>query len=290
MFVKKKGDWAIVAINPAGLDAAPADPTALLGGTEKKYDLAVQILLKNVPSAFKQMAIGQLSLGMERGMQRQPNESDEDYALRSKVTKQTVEQITAMIDDLDRIVVGLSIDSEAKNAYVDFEVTAKPGSKTAEQFALVKNAKTNFAGFTPPEAIATANWVGTLSKTDIARAKANIGNLRVKIAKELGNQGLSDDEVAKAKQLVDSLVDVILETIEAGQVDGGLAAILRTQRRHVRGRRRRGRRGQAGQGAPRSGPDRRRREPRSRQGHQARRRDARGHQAPHAVDSRPAVR
>jgi hypothetical protein len=225
VFVKKKGDWAIVAINPAGLDAAPADPTILLGGTEKKYDLAVQLLLKNVPSAFKQMAVGQLSLGMERGMQRQPNESDEDYALRSKVTKQAVEQITAMIDDLDRIVVGISIDSEAKNAYVDFEATAKPGSKTAEQFALVKNAKTNFAGFTPPEAMATANWVGTLSKTDAARAKANIGSLRVKIAKELGNQGLSDAEVAKAKQLVDSLVDVILETVEAGQVDGGLAML-----------------------------------------------------------------
>ena len=42
------------------------------------------------------------------------------------------------------------MDGAAKSTYIDMQVTAKPGTKTAADFARLKEAKTNFAGLLLP--------------------------------------------------------------------------------------------------------------------------------------------
>ena len=223
LFVKQKGDWAILSNTPDGLDDAPADPSTLLDGSEKKYDLAVRLLLNNLPPALKQMALGWWMSGVEEGLERKPGESDEQLATRNKATKQTISRIKTLVEDVDVLLVGLNIDAAARNAYFDLEVTARPGSKTAEDFAQVKCAPSNFTGFDLPEATVTTNWVGKLSEMDVAQSKAAVEMVAAKARKHFENQNLSDTTAAKAGQL---LAEVILASMEAGETDGGLAAIL----------------------------------------------------------------
>jgi len=226
VFVKQKGDWAFICPTKEALDKVPDDPTKVLGGLNEKYDLAVRVAVKNVPPPFRQMLAAQLQLGAQAGMQQMPDESDEQYAIRTKVAKQMLEQTTTVINELDSMLIGFAIDSEAGTSYLDVEITALEGTKTAEGFAKAGGAKTNFAGFLMPEAALTANWSGKLADSDIAQSKAAIETMRAKALAELDNQGLSDEETKQAKQLLDDLMDVILKTIESGTIDGGAALML----------------------------------------------------------------
>ncbi len=228
LLVQQKGNWAFIATNPQDLASAPADPQKVLGTLSQKYDLAVRASIQNVPVMFREMVIQQMKAGAEIGMVRLPDESDEDFALRQGVSRRMIEQLTTMINDLDEVLIGWAIDRQAGSSYLDLQVTAVAGSKTAAQFAQQQaTAKTNFAGFDLPGAALTGNWAGTLSDSDVTQAKDSIASIRVAALSELKNQGLSADELTLATQLLNDLIDVLEKTIEGKKADGGLALVLK---------------------------------------------------------------
>jgi hypothetical protein len=159
-------------------------------------------------------------------MARLPGESEEDYAIRTGVTKQMIEQVTTALNELDQLQVGFTVDQKSNTAYFDFEATAVEGTATAEKFAQMKTAKTNFAGFDIPGAALTASWASTLADSDVERAKANIANLRTAALEELKNQDLSKREVELASELLSDLLDVAEKTVENKQLDGGMVLLL----------------------------------------------------------------
>ncbi len=227
LYVQQKGGWALIASSREELAQVPADPLKVLGGLNQKYDLAVRASIQNVPPAFRQELVEQLRVGAEAGMPRLPGESDEDYAMRQGVAKQVIQQLDAMVGDLDEVLVGWAIDRQTGTSYLDFQVTAVAGSKTAAQFAQPATAKTNFAGFDLPGAALTANSAGTLSDSDVAEAKKAIADVRPKALEELKNQGLSADELKVASEVLSSLLDVVEKTVENKTVDGGMALLLK---------------------------------------------------------------
>ncbi len=230
LYAKQKGDWTVVSSSPAGLDAAPDDPIPWLGGVDKRYDVAVQVLLKNIPPAMKQMAAGQLSLGVGQGLMPLSNEDDEApkpfAGFAQPMLNLMVDRAKDLIENADTVLIGFSIDAETKKSHFDFEIIAKPDSTTAREFALVQSAASNFAGFATPEATLTAHRVGVCSKENIARWKSGMEDYRERVLRELDNQELSDQEIAKLKQLTGDLTAVILETVKAGRVDAAIAATL----------------------------------------------------------------
>ncbi len=227
LFVQEKGGWAFIVANRDDLAKVPADPSKVLGGLNEKYDLAVRALIRNVPAEYRQMFTAQLQMGAEIGMQRLPGESDEDYALRQGLAKQMIQQVNEMANDLDEVLIGFAIDSQAGSSYLDFQITAVEGTKTAAQFAQAATVKTNFAGFDLPGAALTGNWAGLFTDNDVAEATKGIAKLRQTALKELKNQGLSAQELKLATQLLSDLLDVVEKTIENKKADGGLVLLLK---------------------------------------------------------------
>jgi len=227
LFVQQKGGWAFITSSREGLAQVPADPQKALGDLNQKYDLAVRASIQNVPSDYRKMFVDQMKAGAEIGMGRLPGESDEDFALRQGVAKQMIQQIDTMINDLDEVLIGWAIDRQAGTSYIDFQVTAVAGTKTAAQFAQAATVTSNFAGFDLPGAALTGNWGGTLTDSDATQAKSAITNVRTAALKELKNQGLSPDELKLASQLLSDLLDVAEKTIEGKRIDGGLALLLK---------------------------------------------------------------
>ena len=227
LFVQEKGGWAFITSSREGLAQVPADPQKALGDLNQKYDLAVRASIRNVPLPFRQMFMDQMKAGAEIGMGRLPDESDEDFALRQGVAQQMIQQIDTMINDLDEVLIGWAIDRQAGTSYIDFQVTAVAGTKTAAQFSQAATVTTNFAGFDLPGAALTGNWGGTLTDSDVVQAKNAITNVRTVALKELKNQGLSADELKLASQLLSDLLDVVEKTIENKTADGGLALLLK---------------------------------------------------------------
>ena len=227
VYVTEKSGWAFISNERDTLDDVPSDPTELLGELNEKYDLAVKASVQNVPEMFRQMFVAQLKMGAGAAMMQLPGEGDEDYAIRKGLATQGIDQLVTMINELDEVLLGFSIDQESGTSFLDIEITAVEGTDTAAQFAQLKEMQTNFAGFNLPEAAVVGNWASMLSDADVTQTKSTLATVRTRALKELENQGLSDDEVKIAQDLLGDLLDVIEKTIEGKKTDGGMALVLK---------------------------------------------------------------
>ncbi len=226
-FITQKAGWAFVAREKEHLGKAPADLLKVLGGLEKQYDLAVKVTVKNLPEQIRGMITGGLQMGAQAALERQPGESDEQYALRSKLAQQSMEQMLRAIKELDTVLVGFSIDRESKKAFLDLTITAIEGSETAKEMAEAGDLKTEFAGFVMPEAAFTTRMTSAMSASDIAQTKSMMASFRSSIVKNLANQGLTEDQEKKAEKLIGDFFDVIDKTIDSKKMDAGMAVLLK---------------------------------------------------------------
>ena len=125
------------------------------------------------------------------------------------------------------MVVGWGIDDKTKSLGVDFQVTALPGTSTAEDFARMKEAVTNFAGFALPGTAVAANWSFALDDSDVAQFKSAVAEMHAKTSHALDdNDDLSKDQIRLGKRLLGDVHDVANKTLEHKKVDGALTVAL----------------------------------------------------------------
>ncbi len=229
LYARQKGNWAIIGQAKETLDKAPADPSKLLGDMPKNYALAVRVSVKNAPKEYREQMLAQLRVGLEAGMMRMPDENEEQYKLRLDMAEQSFQQLAAMVNELEDVMLGWNVDPSTSTTYIDLELTAQNGTKLVDQFAMMKPGKSKFAGFLMPQAALTANWIGTMTDADVTRAKSNLATLHKSLIVNLEDQGLSKDEIKLATKLLDDINDFLVKTIETKKSDGGLALLLDTE-------------------------------------------------------------
>jgi len=225
----EKGGWAFLSISKDYLTDLPADPSKLLGDLPSKYDLAVQLNVGNVPEPLVDMAMQQIRGGAAQALRnRLPNETEEQYEARKKLTGDLIENAVEQIRQIDQITLGTAIDSKTRSAYLDGAVTMKSGSEMAKQInAAAEDAKpTRFGGLSDDENPAGLYVSSPITEGDqevilelLAEARKQI---EAKIAEEFATN-------AEAKELFTSAaadsLDVVKATIEEGLVDGAVAMI-----------------------------------------------------------------
>jgi hypothetical protein len=227
-FVKESNGWAFVSNQKEVLADVPADPTQQLGQLTSDYDVAIEAHVQNVPQPFRQMFTAQLRMGAQMGMQRMPGEDADQFAIRSGMTRQMLDQFAKLVEELDTFLVGLNIDRDGGSVYLDVELTAVPGTQTAQDLAAMSIGGTNFAGFDLPGAAATLNIATKLSDSDVAQATAQITQVRDVATQELKNQGLSQEELDLATKLLNDMLDVAKATLEKRLADGGAVVMLKS--------------------------------------------------------------
>jgi hypothetical protein len=226
IFVKQKGDWAYICMSEDGFADVAADPAKLLGDLPKKYNLSVRLLIQNIPSSLRETATGFMRMGMQAGMEKMPDESDEDHALRMKMAQNSIEQTRKMLEEIDSIFLGFAIDEKAESAHLDVELTAIAGTDWAKQLSAIKKGKTAFGGFYQSDAALTICQFATLDKTQQEQLNNSLAMYRAMLNRAITGQDLGDDEKAKAKQMVDDIVKVFEDTIATGKMDFGAAVSL----------------------------------------------------------------
>ncbi len=224
--MKEKNGWAVMADKAETLALLPDDPTTLLGPLTGKYDLGIMAHVANLPEGIRQMIVAQMGMGAAMGMQQQPEESDEQYAIRKAMTERSIKQVTTMMEELDRFMLALNIDAEAGTGVLDIAVSAKEGTKLADQFAQIEKTTTNFAGFEQADVAISGVWSSKLTDEDVEQMKVLLASVRDAATEELEKQNLGDDEMAAAKSLMTELFAVIEENVDTKTVDGGMVAKL----------------------------------------------------------------
>ena len=226
LYAKQKGKWAVMGQTKESLDKAPADPLTLIGELPKNYDLAVRLSVKNAPKQYREQFLAVMRMSAEAGMSQMPGETDQQFEIRSGMAQQTLQQMTTLANELDNVMLGLKIDPSTSRIHLDMELTAQQGTKLVDQFATMKPGKSKFAGFLMPNAALSANWIGTMSDADVARAKSNLDMFHQKLVGNLEDEGLSADELKLATKLLDDLKNFLVKTVETKKSDGGLTVLL----------------------------------------------------------------
>ena len=179
MVVKEKGGWAFVAQNESAFDSLPADPLTLLGGLNSEYDVAIRAYVNNIPPLYRQMAAGFLQQGAQVNLeQRLPGEDDDAYELRKKMANMQIEQFITVINEMDQFTIGWKIDDAARKTFIDVGMTAMPDTKTAKDWARLKESTSDNTGLVLPGAAATLLYAVKLSQQDIDQSAGLVAAMR----------------------------------------------------------------------------------------------------------------
>lgn len=228
VYLKDTGTWAFASQDKNLLAATPADPAKLLGGLDKKYTLAARVMVRNIPAELREMAIRQMQQGIERQLEEAAESDDENRELMEALSRNNLESVKRLVEESDEIEIGWAVDSMAKNTYIDFSMTAVPGTKLAAQMATVKSTKSDYAGFLLENAAASLLISHEPSQEDIARWTSVLDSMNKRAIEAIENDSdlESDKEKAAAKEIVSSLIGVLRKTAEGGKLDGGAAVLL----------------------------------------------------------------
>lgn len=226
LFIKAEDGWARIAQQAEDIKLLPKDPTGLMGGLEKQYDIGVRALVSNIPEELKQTGIALLTQSVNNSLQQNEGEDDEAFAQRKKLALRQVDNMVTSINELEHFTIGLSIDQKQKKTYLDFATSAVPGTKSAETLAALKDAKSNFGGFIQPGLLS----LGTVSKfgaEDIAPARQQMDDVRAKLMQELEKSTEFPTPEAKAAitSLIGDLFDLFNVVLDSGKFDMAASVI-----------------------------------------------------------------
>ncbi|MEM9790973.1 MAG: hypothetical protein AAF842_11290 [Planctomycetota bacterium] len=186
-----EGAWTFVAQTVDALDSAPEDPAALLGGLVAQYDIGIQADVQNVPAMYRQIAVEQLRQGMEEGLEQEDDESDEDFDKRRELATLQVDQLASLIEDLDRVLLGVNIDGAAKQVYLDTELSGVPGSDLALGLSVYEGATCEVAAFHRPDAAASLLGIGDTPPELLEKQAAQV-DAQIELARNQLRQGIDE--------------------------------------------------------------------------------------------------
>ena len=226
IYFTEKSGWVYISDSESNLKKLPTDPTGNLSGLHDKYDIAVQLNVRNIDPSLIDMAVSEMKSGFERSLEAETDEKKKE--LQEKVGRQQLENFSRLFQESDQITVGWGVDSGGGKTFLDFSLTAVAGSKLAQQMAGYNKMTSSFGGFELDDAAATLRFTSPIAKEDIGQAREAITAMREQALAAIDkDDNLSDGDARNtAKQVVNSLVDVLIATIEAGKVDGGAALYL----------------------------------------------------------------
>lgn len=225
IYLKEKDGYAYLSQDSAGLQNLPKDPTKLLGGLDKKYDVAVRLNIQNIPEVFRQLAIDQIKLGVEGSLEQAPGETDAAYEARSKVTQQQMDAMVTMINELDEVVLGAAIDQPGRRGFIDLSMSAVDGSKTAKQMASPPAGPSKFSGFQMKDAVATLHVNSKTDPDNAAQSVAMIRQVKSQVDQQLDGIEASDDVKATVKGAVSEVMAVVEDTLKKGNLNGGAVIV-----------------------------------------------------------------
>jgi hypothetical protein len=221
IYIKQGTGWAFVSNTKEALATPPADPVALLGGLDKKYDVAIQGNIDAIPEVFKQLMMSQIQVGMQQSIQEPlPNETEDAFEARRAIAQQGIQDVQKMINEFESITVGFNIDQTRQSVYLDFSVSAKEGTDTAKQFAY-EDTTTQLAGFLTDSAAAQMNLSSSFDTAQVEQINISLEALRSQAITQIQNDPVFPNEELRALAIkaISTFMDVGKATLSSGKID-----------------------------------------------------------------------
>ncbi|QDU95504.1 hypothetical protein [Lignipirellula cremea] len=229
LYIKEQDGYAYAAQQKEFLATLPPAAT-VLGDLPTRYSLGVHVNMQAIPADMRKMAVTQIKSAFEAQMEKQVEEfkDEEERAVQEKLSRNTLEEITQMIEEAQSYTLGWEIDSPGRQTYLDFEITAIEGTALARQMATLQDPKTRFGGFRLDDSAINLALTGNMSEHQIEKAMLMLQLARMKAFKKIEeDKDLQDPQKqTAAKGVLVSLLDVLESSIKSGELDGGAVLLL----------------------------------------------------------------
>ncbi len=229
IYVKDGGKWAFVSNNVEMLGSAPADPAKMFGDLTGDYDVAVKVMVQNVPEMYRQIAVTQLKQGMEDGLERDPDETDEGFQLRKQIATQQVEQLVQLINESDEVMLGWTVDEAEGGTSLDVVYTMVPGSELARMSKTSGDATSRFTGFVKGDPAMSMLLAQKQNPEAMAAQRDQFEQMmnqaRVQLNKEIEDSDDVPNEEAREvlKEVAGDILDALEATLLAGKIDAAMS-------------------------------------------------------------------
>lgn len=229
MYVKEQSGYAFLSQDSANLVGLPDDPAKILGGLDKKYDIAVQLNMQNIPAEVRDLAVSQMKLGFDQAMaQQNRNLGPDEQRVAEELGRSFLQGAVDFIEQADQLTVGFAMDSKAKTTFLELSLTAVPNSDLAKQIGGYTESKTSFAGLASDDAAALLHMTAPLLEADVKQMSGLIKLARDSAMKEIENDpSIPTAEARKTiKDAISTVLDVLDATVSRRKLDGGAAAMV----------------------------------------------------------------
>lgn len=221
LFVKEVQGWAILSGDKENLGVLPADPSTLLGELPNQYDLAITVLPGNVPELYREILVEQMRAGVELTLEREPEETAEEFAARKEMLAKQIEEVKRVFDETEEITVAWNVDTEGGTTYLDMLINPVADSKMAQQLEMNRNQTSDFTGFHKKGAAVSMQ---VTSKSDPAEIEPQIPQLQA-IRDQAIVEATKEAEDEEAKEAITTAIelafDTLIETARTGRFDMG---------------------------------------------------------------------
>jgi len=216
LYIRQVGDWAYASQNREFLADVPDDPTTLLDGMADTYDLAVRLNVQAVPGPLRGMLVEQMKQGFNQAAARQAAEAQ-------AMGQRTLEQLSQMISETERLQLGWSIDPASRRTFIDLEIVAVEGSELAEIYDGSQPVPSRFASVIRPDAALYYHAAASVSPKAVEQTRQSLDQTLQQVGEQLTKTGeLSESQATEVEALIKRLAELGMDTVAEGKIDLGV--------------------------------------------------------------------
>ena len=227
-FVKQNEGWAFIAQDVDVLTALPEDPVQLLEGLDTEYGVAVRAYVNNIPLMFRQMAMGWTQFGIQEQLSQLEGLEDARSVMQRKLIANSSDKFESLLNETETITLGWKFDPSSNTTHLDVGITAVEGTTASQRMEMIKRTTSQFAGFLLPTAAAQMLYTSSMVDEDIDYTAAMLQAIKIRSLEQLAHDNeISGHEAREdAQAVLAELFDVLIETVETGQLQGGASLVL----------------------------------------------------------------
>lgn len=216
IFAKVSPKHFLFAQNAEALAETP-DPDKLV---KSPADIAVELDLTKIGDNLKEGFLAQVDAQAAATAQRNPSETEAQYAGREAGRKLSLEAVRRLAMDGDRLSLGFNLDAKAKNVSLDLGFTAKPGTALAQACASYAKTESPFVGLISKQTVGSFFFSAPISESVQRLMKATIESSQQEQEAKL--QDLPADQREAFRRGAQQMIQVAQESIQRGRWDQAL--------------------------------------------------------------------
>jgi hypothetical protein len=170
---------------------------------------------------LREMLVEQLSAGFEQAMARQQGgEQDQDV---SELSQLQLEQFNRLIREADQLMFGINVNPNKRIVSIDTRFTAAPGTSLARMYAGQQPIPSMFSAVLASDAALRYHAASSISPEMIETAGTSMTAVKAGLRRALADRDEIDEDLqAEIEEMLDGLIDIGIQTMQEGKIDGGV--------------------------------------------------------------------